>query len=516
MRRGIVCIDEIGACFVMNVVIRADASTWIGSGHIMRCLVLADELVRLGFKVSFACIPQKGDMLEYIKTRGFRTIQLKPLLKPVTPVSDKDYLAWLQRPVIEDALDFADRVKRVDIVVTDHYAIDSSWQQTIRKKFNCKIIAIDDLARRHDADLVIDQTIGRTPLDYPECERVLAGSLYAIIPARFSRTREEALEKQECRTRPKVLVSMGGIDAPNATLKIVNALCENVEADFSVLLSSRAPHYNEVKQRCASLASVNHYEFVEDMAGFMLTHDLAIGAPGSTSWERGALGLPTVLVPIAANQEEICEKLVASNAAIAVRMEELDCKLVDAYYKIIEKWSVFRYSNFQICDGRGGRRVGLAIEHVSLPPSLMDLELVKATADDIKLVYMWQIDPKTRKYALNKSSPTWEEHYSWMSSKLASHCDMFYLAKDRTGGNAVGVLRLDRMRKGHYLVSIYVAPDCHGKGIGTKILEIANRVYPDVTLHATVLPENVASRNIFEKAKYKCASRSEFVRYPLV
>ncbi|MCV5261658.1 UDP-2,4-diacetamido-2,4,6-trideoxy-beta-L-altropyranose hydrolase, partial [Escherichia coli] len=103
---------------------------------------------------------------------------------------------------------------------------------------------------------------------------------------------------------------MGGIDAPNATFKVLESLCGKVEAKFTVLLSPRAPHFDQVKELCASRADVSHLDFVSDMASLMLEHDIAIGAPGTTSWERACLGLPNVIVPLAENQQLICKQLV--------------------------------------------------------------------------------------------------------------------------------------------------------------------------------------------------------------
>lgn len=197
----------------MNIAIRADASIWIGSGHIMRCLVLADELRRRCHDVFFVCLPQKADLISYIQNRGYSVIVPSHCLKTIIPKSDDDYLSWLQRSVIDDATDFLTHVPKTDLVITDHYAIGFDWHNIVKEHLGCKIATIDDLIRHHDADLIIDQTLGRKKSDYKEKggKRVLAGSRYSILSPQFAEKREFAFEKLKCQNRPKILLTMGGL-----------------------------------------------------------------------------------------------------------------------------------------------------------------------------------------------------------------------------------------------------------------------------------------------------------------
>ncbi|WP_261818004.1 UDP-2,4-diacetamido-2,4,6-trideoxy-beta-L-altropyranose hydrolase [Vibrio gallicus] len=497
----------------MNFVFRVDASVYIGSGHVMRCLVLADELAAQGHRVCFACLPQEGDMVTFIQNRGFKVISLTSLGKSTPPKSDEDYLGWLQRPIEVDAHNFIQLIENADVVVTDHYAIGCEWQTIVRHHYQCKIVAIDDLKRIHDSDLIIDQTLGRDSSEYSGDRAVLAGSQYSLISPHFSHVREKALEKTSYLVRPKVLVSMGGIDAPNATLRVLESLSQRVDADFTVLLSPRAPHYYKVIAFCAKYENLTHIDFVQDMSQLMLLHDIAIGAPGSTTWERAALGLPSIVIPLAPNQNEICTKLEAYNAAIRVSLLNLEEELPEAYVKLVENWSVYRSKSFNLCDGRGVKIAVAAINGVC--GSSQSLHLEKATTADISLVYDWQCHPSTRRFALNKQIPSWDEHVKWMSLKLDNPGDMFYIVKEGLGGKPLGVYRLDRMSPNSYLISIFVAPDCHRRGVATRILQLSDTVHSDITLHARVLKENTASQALFERAGYQRISSEKFIRYPI-
>lgn len=499
----------------MKVIFRVDASLLIGSGHVMRCLVLAEALGQKGHRIEFACSPLEGDMRAFIRERGFNVITLAKPQRIIEPLHNADYGAWLQKGITEDAQDFLAAVKAADLVVTDHYAIDAEWQEQIVAALDCCLLAIDDLGRCHRADLVLDQTLGRSEVDYASSNtEALVGSEYALLRMDFSNKREVALSRQLSDAPPKVLVSMGGIDAPNATLEVLESLCSQINAEFTVLLSPRAPHFQQVNAWCSKQPNVRHQEFVSDMASLMSEHDIAIGAPGTTSWERACLGLPNIVVPLAENQQLICEQLVKHNAAIHVDIKDIPSTLHGAFLKVLEEWSQFKEANLALCDGRGALRVIFEIEHL-LNKKPDGVFLQYASQDDIALIYEWQSHPDTRKYALTSNVPQWSEHQAWMSKKLQSTSDYFYMVINRADRSKVGAVRLDRMESGHYLVSIFVDPKSYGKGIAFQALNAIDAIHPDVTLHATVLKANVASQRLFKKACYQQVDEETYIRKPI-
>lgn len=499
----------------MKVVFRVDASQYIGSGHVMRCLVLGDELKRKGYCILFACTPLKGDMRSLIRERGFQVISLPQPIVSTIAVNDADYQAWLQKSIAEDAQDFISSVKSADLVITDHYAIAEEWQTMVKNALNCQLFAIDDLARRHHADLILDQTLGRQPEDYSDSvTHVLTGSQFALLSPSFFKQRQAALFRQFPDGLPNILISMGGIDAPNATLSVLKALCDKVPANFTVLLSPRSPHFQAVKQWCASRPHVDHKEFVTDMASLMLSHDIAIGAPGTTSWERACLGLPNIIIPIAENQRMICQQLAIHGASLSLEINQIPHSLYNVYQKIVEHWASFKAANLTLCDGLGTRRVGLEIDYL-LNNGSDGVFLSRASLDDIERIYQWQCHPETRKYALNPHIPTWEEHKAWMTNKLQSAGDYYYMVIDRVNNHKVGVVRLDRMDQAEYLVSIFIDPQHYGKGIARKALAALDSLHSDVTLHATVLKENLASQNLFQKAGYQKINQDAYLRKPI-
>jgi Spore coat polysaccharide biosynthesis protein, predicted glycosyltransferase len=131
----------------------------------------------------------------------------------------------------------------------------------------------------------------------------------------------------------------------------------------TVLLSERAPHYSQVKSFAEKERSwITHIDFVENMAEFMSGYDIAIGAPGSTSWERACLGIPSIIIPIAENQNIIAQKLLKVNAVKIVTLSNIQSELVPALNEIIIRCDSYRASNFALCDGVGCSRVVKKIE----------------------------------------------------------------------------------------------------------------------------------------------------------
>ncbi|WP_372932136.1 UDP-2,4-diacetamido-2,4,6-trideoxy-beta-L-altropyranose hydrolase, partial [Shewanella putrefaciens] len=384
----------------MKFIIRVDASRWIGSGHVMRCLVLADGLKVAGHEVIFVSRPQAGDLVDLIVERGHQLIKLPKLTTTITPANSGDYAAWLQVPWQQDAAEVLTCVTQADWLVADHYGINAQWELQVKQALHCQLLAIDDLVRPHVAELILDQTLGRTQDEYHDLQTtlpiqpvVLTGVEYALLAPQFSRTRKQQLPRELIIEPPKILLSFGGIDEPNVTLKVLVALSE-FDALLTVLLSPRAPHYKEVKAWCDSHANVVHHDFVQDMASLMSEHDIAIGAPGTTSWERACLGLPNIVIPIAENQQAICQALLAHQASVLIQPSNIEHELQSALHHLLDNYSIFANANLKLCDGEGLYRV---INVIMANTTKNGFRLKPVTIDDAALIFEWQTDPVTRR-----------------------------------------------------------------------------------------------------------------------
>ena len=310
---------------------------------------------------------------------------------------------------------------------------------------------------------------------------------------------------------------MGGVDTPNATLHVLNVLKKSVNPPITtVLLSPKAPHYKSVTEFAMKHSAwLTHIDFVDDMATLMCEHDIAIGAPGSTSWERACVGLPSIVIALADNQKTICKNLETVGAAISVELEAISTTLMKAYEQLIADYSKMRTINLQLCDGQGVKRI---MEHITqLFNGSLTLRL--ATKLDIEQVYAWQCKPETRRYALNKDVPSLTEHRAWMTKKLTSKNDYFYIIELTNSTDEkttpVGVVRLDMTAVNTYTISIFIAPEHFGKGVAKLVLKQVDILHPTKIIHAVVLKENTASQALFSRAGYKRINEEQFTRQPV-
>lgn len=346
----------------MKVCFRVDASLHIGNGHVMRCLSLAEVLKSRGHEVIFVMRQQEGDLCDYTQKLDFKVIQLPQPDKCKVPEDTSDYEAWLQVPVLTDAEDFLLVAGDADLVVVDHYGIDSTWEELVKSRSLTKLVAIDDLIREHKADLIIDQTVGREICEYqstsPESE-VITGTKFALLNIKFAEMHPLAVNKRIDTQEHRLLLTMGGVDSPNATLETLSALKQRTTPiPTTVLLCKDAPHYLSVSSFCEKNSDwISHIQFSNSMATLMFEHTLAIGAPGSTSWERACMGLPSIVVPLADNQKQISQNLVQKNAAISLSIEEIPELLNIKLDELLQRFDTMRDNNLRLCDGKGCERV---------------------------------------------------------------------------------------------------------------------------------------------------------------
>lgn len=357
----------------MRIAFRADASVQIGSGHMMRCLTLADELTRQGHECLFVCREHKGHLGDLIVDKGYETILLPASTRDETPAESAGssyYAAWLGVPWEEDAsqTQSALATSELDWLVVDHYALDANWERAVAGAAR-NIMVIDDLANRvHEGDLLLDQNLGRTSSDYdglvPEHSKRLIGPGYALLRPEFAQLRERSLERRAKPELKRIIISLGGVDRTNVTGQVLNALAEMTlpeDVHLDIIMGAAAPYLDEVWQQAERLpfyATVN--VGVTDMAERMCLADLAIGAAGGTSWERCCLGLPSVVIVLAENQVSGARALEAHGVASSIAdVQELKRILPEVLERVAEPRALKGMSNASasVSDGFGVCRV---------------------------------------------------------------------------------------------------------------------------------------------------------------
>lgn len=315
----------------MRVVFRVDASTQIGSGHTMRCLTLADALRKSGAQCHFICREHSGHLLGVIRQNGF-AVTVLPLESPLAGklffsehLGGPAHASWLGCDWQSDAEQSVAILAALqpDWLVVDHYGLDLRWEAALRPHCG-RLMVIDDLADRpHECDLLLDQNLGRQREHYahlvpPHC-KVMAGPRYALLRPEFAALRAYSLRRRQKSAVRHVLVTMGGVDQPNATCQVLRALKGCGLPDncrISVVMGQQAQWLQQVQEEAQSMPRPTEVLVnISDMAQRMADSDFAIGAAGSTSWERCCLGLPTLMVVLADNQRAIAEAIQGAGAA---------------------------------------------------------------------------------------------------------------------------------------------------------------------------------------------------------
>jgi UDP-2,4-diacetamido-2,4,6-trideoxy-beta-L-altropyranose hydrolase len=304
----------------MKVLVRADASQVIGTGHVMRTVSLAEELRTRGCEITFASRAFPGNLLALIASHGFRAIPLPPS-STKTLFGSLKHSSWLGASQEQDVAEtLYSAGSSWDLVIVDHYGIDKEWECHMKPSAK-RIFVIDDLAdRSHSCDFLLDQNyylqssrryLGKIP---DTCQTLL-GPKFALLRNEFQQA-AGALRKRN-HTINHVLIFYGGADPDNQTMVALKGI-EGMPVSADVVVGPSNPNKQEINRYCQSNSGRRLLQNVTDMATLMQNADLSLGAGGSTTWERCALGLPTLVTILASNQTEMAEEAERAGVQIVV------------------------------------------------------------------------------------------------------------------------------------------------------------------------------------------------------
>lgn len=504
----------------MNIFFRADASVQIGTGHVMRCLTLANALKKQGGQCSFICREHHGNLIEYIECQGFFVFRLPKKSTMSVQDSALGYLTWLGVTQEEDAKETINLInkQKIDWLVVDNYALNEIWEKQLRLHTQ-KIMVIDDLAdRRHDCDLLLDQNLVHTKGDYqnlvPENCQILIGVKYALLRPEFAKWREYSLKRRQVGGLKKVLISFGGVDKDNNTSKILKALKHgNIpsEIQFIVVMGIASPYLEEVKTLTAQISNPTQIMVnVNNMAELMANSDLAIGAAGSTSWERCCLGLPTLMMILADNQKGIAQTLSAMRCAISMTNDKEICNHIKILYKNKEQLAYISSKASQAVQGYGTEQVinVLTKDMYGLRP--MQLE-------DLSMVRDWRNHPDVRNYMFQQNEISEKEHLVWFSYKKQESDRYLLIFEKKT--EPLGFLNLKVNQDNKIEWGFYLAPHAQGgmgKIFGNIAVKYCFEMLAAKEIYAEVLSENIRSQKFHEQLGFKLINKKGSTYYYLL
>jgi len=497
---------------MVNILFRVDSSVQIGSGHVVRCLTLANELRREGARVAFVCRVLEGNLIGKIDAAGFVVHRLpEPMSKPT---EGADYSAWLGVSQEQDAKETiqALRGKRFDWIVIDHYALDQAWEN-ILKPLTKKIMVIDDLANRsHNCELLLDQNyFGDQGSEryigfVSQKTRLLLGPEYALLQHEYALLKKMLPHNNGAVSR--VLVFMGNTDEDNSSLKILKALShpslDHLTVD--VVLGTNYRWSDKVQQLALKRGRVVVHQNLPTLAALILRSDLVISAGGATTWERICLEKPAISVCIAENQYLFNVLLAKEQYQISVF--DGKSKAEDAWreeiYRLITNASLLEemiVRSRKLVDGCGAVRVVEALLNRHT------VSLRKVEAEDRSLLLRWANESTVREQSLQQEIITEQQHDIWLKEKLSDKRSYMYIAEN-SKSEPIGLARfqLDEKRA-TAVVGISMDATMRGKGLGQIMLSNAMKklqeVEPEIVFIAEVRKINTPSLKLFKKVGFK-------------
>jgi UDP-2,4-diacetamido-2,4,6-trideoxy-beta-L-altropyranose hydrolase len=486
--------------------IRADASALIGTGHVMRMLSLAQAWLREeGGLVVFLCAQLPDALAGRLRAEGCTVV----MLRQASTQADDAHATLSAMANYIQVSGFQFQVSD-GWLLADGYHFGPDFQQAI-KAGGVRLLVMDDNGENgaYECDLVLNQNIHADKKFYarraPQT-RLLLGTRYALLRSEFlsvKRTREISSVAR------RVLLTLGGADPGNMTGQALASLAAlgRIEGELCVVLGGGNPRGTEIEQAAHLLpwSRVRVLRNVTNMPELMQEADLAVTAGGSTCWEMCLLGLPMLVISIAENQRGLVQGLGAAGAAVvAGHAGEFDPSCLGRQIAGLCADAAQRQALSAVAqravDGLGVQRVLAALRGE-------ELFLRPATMGDAELLWVWANDPVTRAVSFQPASIPWPVHLGWLQRKLADKRVTLFMAETEDG--PAGMMRFEVEAEHSAVVSVALAPEARGRGLGTKLIAAGTQRFAAATetriIHAYIKPDNRSSVAAFERAGYGIA-----------
>jgi UDP-2,4-diacetamido-2,4,6-trideoxy-beta-L-altropyranose hydrolase len=477
----------------MNLMIRSDASVQIGTGHVMRCLALAQAWQAQGGQAIFVFTNQSTALESRLLLEGMQVVYLS-----VKSGSTED---------AKQTVDFTLALNAQWLVV-DGYQFGAEYQKTI-KNSGLNLLFIDDYGHSeiYFADLVLNQNISARSEWYqyrsPHTQ-LLLGERYSLLRKEF--TAWHGYQKKITDNVENILITLGGSDPDNITAWILDALqlVKSLALHLTIIVGASNPHYESLEFLASqSIHSIRLLKDVADMPQLMAEADMTIAAGGSTNWELAMLGVPTMIIPIADNQTEIAQALhdreivmslgrihTISPQEFAIQFEEL-CHNRDRRNRM-------NRAGQALIDGEGCDRIVMKL-------SGLPLRLRLASRQDCELIWNWSNDSTTRQASFNQDFIPWAEHQQWFERRLQNGSGYFWVAIDEND-HPIGQVRLDPISQENVEISISIDARYRYRGLGRHLLNLVIQKFLLKTdfkaIIAWIKVDNTASCRLFEKAQF--------------
>lgn len=278
----------------MNILIRADSSSQIGLGHIMRDLVLAQQYPHA--TITFACRNLAGNIMDKIPY-------------PVHILNSND-------PKELIALIYS---LQIDMVIFDHYGIDETFEKEVKEQTGVSILSLDDTYQKHHCDILLNHNISADKNRYiglipTHCE-LRCGHEFTLIRDEF--------RKEKVRIREKtydIFIAMGGADTTNLTLNILKTLSDSL--NICVVTTTANAHLDTLEAYTNKKKNLSLHINSTNIAQLLHESCLAIITPSVMVHEVLFMEVPFIAIKTAKNQEDIAAYLEKNGVDILRHFEK--------------------------------------------------------------------------------------------------------------------------------------------------------------------------------------------------
>ncbi|MDA3898329.1 MAG: UDP-2,4-diacetamido-2,4,6-trideoxy-beta-L-altropyranose hydrolase [Desulfobacteraceae bacterium] len=499
-----------------RLVIRADSNFQIGTGHVMRCVALGQAWKDQGGQVSFFSYCESIALQQFIRDEGFDLTEVE------NPHPDSSDLIQLKIH-LKQHNETADAIW----VVLDGYHFTSDYQKAIRKA-GFRLMVIDDYNHlpEYHADILLNQNIGAEQLNYTcNLESLkLLGSRYVMLRRDFSQYKNfKRIISQKAKN---ILITLGGADPDNITLKVINALkkSNDLELDIRVIIGPSNPNRsvleNAIKKFESKILFVSPSP--DQMPDLMAWAELAITAGGSTCWELCFMQVPMFVLIAAENQREICRRLDENfmGCCLGWYHDFSEKESSSKINKLIKDYSTRHHMVEQeksYVDGKGLKRILRQLLVGNFQLRLWKMQ-------DCEHLWVWANDSLVRENSFNAEPILWNEHKKWFEHKIMDSNAYAYIAITELG-ESIAQIRFE-VSEQFAEINYSIAPSFRGIGIAELLIQKGiQRFKTDhkgiLNLQALVKPQNKTSNHIFMKLGFvqffNCSKNQEFIiwRYKL-
>jgi UDP-2,4-diacetamido-2,4,6-trideoxy-beta-L-altropyranose hydrolase len=461
----------------------------------MRCIALAQAWQDQGGEVTFISHCESEALKERIQREGFKFISLDH----VCPDSS-DLMNTLSILHNESA-------DQKPWLVLDGYHFTPEYQNATRDE-SIRLLVIDDMNHLpyYHADIILNQNINAPDLKYncDEYTTLLLGPRYVLLRREFLKYQE--FKRQIPEQAKNILVTLGGADSDNVTLKVIEALKLLNEPDIAIrIIIGPANTHQEVLRKALARAHFKAELLINppNMPELMAWADIAISAGGSTCWELAFMLVPSIILVLAENQAAVTEYLMNRKAVLNLGIfAECSKEQISDACKTLIGSSIARTSLSQqsttLINGQGPN-------HVIESMNINNITLREVTDLDRELIWQWANDEETRKASYSQAYITWDEHIRWFDAVQRQKNHRFYIANNGSK-KPVGQIRFAHDGN-DAIVSFSVAPESRRRSYAKEILiTAAKKLFNETNIEqisAYVKSENMLSLRVFQKAGFR-------------